>query len=248
MKTNFSFKIVAFLLLSYNSFGQLKNNYFTIDGIIRGKEYSGYLYLSYNNIKDSCLVINNKFNFKGYSPDVSVGYFTTNQATVCYKDFYLENENIKMDISIEKKIIDYYEFDWLIINSISGTQTSLIEKEYEDFKYKYQHDTDWQEKHYHKLDEIISRYPNHIYSSNLLLIYSRDSLADIKKVQKLYNKLDVKSLDYNLVLTLKRSIFPINSSKVGKQMLDFELPNGKDELINTKDYRGSILLLDFWAS
>ena len=124
----------------------------------------------------------------------------------------------------------------------------MIEKDYENFKKKYQYDKDWQIKRYRKLDEIVSKYPKHEYSLDLLLRESWDSLVNIEKMQKMYNKLDFKSLSPNSLLVLKKNIFPVESSKVGKNMIDFELPNEKGELINTTQYRGSILLIDFWAS
>jgi len=81
-----------------------------------------------------------------------------------------------------------------------------------------------------------------------LLRESWDSLVDIQKIQKMYKKLDLKSLSTNSLLVLKRNIFPVESSKVGKTIMDFELPDEKGILMNTAQYRGSILLIDFWAS
>ena len=114
MKNSIIFKIFIFLLISSTTFSQNKKDYFTLNGIICGTTYSGYLYLSYANTKDSCLVINNQFHFKGKMPVADVGVFTTNRATAHEKDFYLENENIKMNITIEKKTINNYDLDWLV--------------------------------------------------------------------------------------------------------------------------------------
>jgi len=248
MKNSIIFKIFIFSLISSILFGQHKNDHFTLNGVIQGTTYKGYLYLHYDDKKDSCLVVNNQFYFKGKMPVADVGSFSTSRATARDKDFYLENANIKMDITIEKKTINNFDLDWVVINSISGTKTSLIEKDYENFKKKNQYDKDWQIKHYRKLDEIVSKYPKHEYSLDLLLRESWDSLVDIQKMQKMYKKLDLKSLGPRSLLVLKRNIFPVESSKVGKTMMDFELPNEKGIFINTRNYRGSILLIDFWAS
>ncbi|WP_173967313.1 TlpA family protein disulfide reductase, partial [Flavobacterium collinsii] len=40
----------------------------------------------------------------------------------------------------------------------------------------------------------------------------------------------------------------IEASKVGKSMMNFMLPNENGVIISTNQFRGSILLLDFWAS
>jgi peroxiredoxin len=247
MSNSILFKIVMITLISNIMFGQAKKDYFTLNGVIQG-DYKGYLFLSYNDKKDSCLVVNNQFYFKGKVPIATVGWFTTSRATASDKDFYLENENIKMDINFEKKIINNIDIDKVVVNSISGTKTSLIEKDYEDYKIKHQKDKDWQVKHYIKLDEIVSKYPKHDYSLSLLLGASWDSLVDIKKMQRIYKKLDLKSFNPRSLLVLKKNIYPVESSKVGKVMMDFELLNEKGEPNNTKQYRGSILLIDFWAS
>ncbi|RTY89343.1 TlpA disulfide reductase family protein [Flavobacterium sp. GT3R68] len=239
--------LFIFLLISSKFVGQTKKDYFTLEGIIR-TNYSGYIYLSYNNKKDSCLVINNKFHFKGKMPIADVGYFTTSKLTSMEKDFYLENANIKIDISIETKIIKDFKIDFIKINSISGTKTSLIEKDYEDFVAKHQNDKDWQMKQYKKLDEIVSKYPNHNLTGDLLTGVSWDSLADVKKLQYFYNKLDLKSQRPSTMLVFKKNIYPSESSKVGKPMVDFVLPDKNGKYINTNQYRGSVLLIDFWAS
>jgi len=87
-------------------------------------------------------LFNNKFHFEGKSSDEVVfsTYFSTKRTSAMNKIFFIENENIIMDITIENKKINDTEFDWIIINSISGTKTSLIEKEYEDFIIKHQKD------------------------------------------------------------------------------------------------------------
>lgn len=246
MKTNI-IKIFIILLVSSKIFGQTKKNYFMLNGII-SSSYKGYIYLNYNNKKDSCIVINNKFHFKGKMPIADIGYFNTNNPTAMEKDFYLENENIKIDISIESKIINDNKIDFVKINSISGTKTSLIEKDYEDYKSKHKKDIDWQIRHYKKLDEIVSKHPKHNFTGDLLTRVSWDSTADIKKLQYLYKKLDLKAQNFSTMLVLKKNIYPIESSKVGKQMMDFLLADKNEKFINTIQYRGSILYIDFWAS
>ena len=56
---------------------------------------------------------------------------------------------------------------------------------------------------------------------------------------------DLASRDFKFNLAY---IFPVESSQVGKSIIDFKLPNKNGELIDTNIYRGSILLIDFWAS
>jgi len=73
-------------------------------------------------------------------------------------------------------------------------------------------------------------------------------LVDIQRIQGVYEKLDLTSQSPVTIMYIKRKIYSIESLKIGKPMIDFELPNEKGNSINTRQYRGSILLIDFWAS
>lgn len=62
-KTNLYYYPVFFI----NLIQAQKNSqdYFTLKGVLKNN-YKGYLYVSYNDKNDSCLVENNKFSFKGH--------------------------------------------------------------------------------------------------------------------------------------------------------------------------------------
>lgn len=102
MKKHIILKIFLFSFISSITLAQSQKDYFTLKGTIHGN-YNGYLYLNYNDVKDSCIVTKNQFSFKGKIPIATVGYFSTGRLASMANDFYLENGNIKMDISIEKK-------------------------------------------------------------------------------------------------------------------------------------------------
>ena len=245
MKRNVFFLI--FIICCYNISAQIKNNLFSLNGII-SSDYKGYIYLSYNKVKDSCLVLNGKFKFNGQLKSEALAYFTTNKPTSMVKDFYLENKNINMAISILTKTINNVDIDFVDINSISGTNISLIEKEYDFYKKNYENDKYQQTKYYNYLNNLVEKYPKNIFIVDLLTRESWDSLSNRKKLQKLYKKLDLKYHSKSSLLTLKNNIFPITKSIVRKKMFDFVLPNENGKGISTTKYRGKILLIDFWAS
>lgn len=242
-------KIYFFFFFTITAYCQSSQDFFVIDGVIQG-DYKGYLYLNYNNKRDSCLIEKNRFHFEGRTSNENIymAFFSTKRVAAMDKNFYLENKNISMEIDIINRKIRETELDWIVINKITGTKTSLIEKDFEDFINKYQNDKDWLVKKYLKLDEIISENPRNQYSGELLQSVSLDSLVDLKQLEIIYNKLDLASQIPSTIINLKQKIYPAKSLKIGKQMLDFELPNEKGKLINTIDYRGSILFVDFWAS
>ena len=196
------------------------------------------------------MVVNNKFHFEGKTSSEIVyeAYFSTNRTAAMDKNFFIENENINVEITIVNRKINTTEFDWIIIDAVSGTKTSLIDKDYEEFKLRHENDSDWQSKNYRKIDEIVTQNPKSQYALELFETIVSDSVVDIKALQDIYKKVDVKSQDQNSIIKIEKVLYPQRSDKIGKPMMDFELPNEKLEIINTKQYRGSILLVDFWAS
>lgn len=235
------------LLFSNLNYGQSKCNNFVLYGEV-GSNYQGYLYFNYNNVKDSCLIKNKKFHFKGSVNNQTPAYFSTGRPAAMKNDFYIEKGITRVNLFFEKKIIQELEIDMIKFKFLKQTKTSLIQNDFENFKNKLKNDKDWNNKLFNKLNEIVAKYPKNKYSGDLLTLISWDTILGINKLRYLYNKLDLKSQDASLMLLLKTNIYPIESSNVGKQMLDFSLPDKNEKFINTNQYRGSILFIDFWAS
>ncbi len=225
------------------------NDNYKINGVLDGN-FKGYIYLNYGEIRDSSLVQNGKFYFEGKIPNdvVYSTYFSTQRTSATNKNFFLENKDIQMDVSIEERKINDYPIDWFTINEISGTETILIEKDYDSFKESHQHDSDWRNKNYRKIDKIVSKYPKNQYAGELVSTATADSLLDTLMLQRIFIKLDSTAQDSDMMKRIRRIIYPSRSQKIGKAMMDFELLNEVGESINTEQYRGAVLLIDFWAS
>lgn len=224
-------------------------NHFNINGIING-DFKGYLYLNYNDKKDSCLVTDDTFRFVGVTSDdiVFSSYFSTKGTSAMNRNFFLENKDIEMSIQIENKKIGNTELDWITINSITGTNTSVIEKDYEDFKEMHRKEGDWISRNYKKIDEIISKYPRNQYAAELLSIATSDSIENLHEVQRIYEKLDSSAQNPVTMKHIESRIYSNEIIKIGALLDDFELKNDRNKVIKTKEYRGNILLIDFWAS
>lgn len=224
-----------------------KPNEFNLDVKVNG-DYNGYLYLNYNEEKDSSLVNNGRAIFNGFVSSPTSASYSTNNISANERNFYLENEKIKSEITISKRKIREYDIDWININKISGTKTSTIVKDFEDFKQNFSSDKNWQNKLYEKLEEIINQNPNHRYSGDLLSEISNDTILSKQQIGQLYNLLNIEFQDPYSIKGITRIAFPEYKIKVGDSIYDFILPNKEGDLINTKDFRGKILFIDFWAS
>ncbi|MDP2161276.1 MAG: TlpA disulfide reductase family protein [Flavobacterium sp.] len=236
------------LYLFIGGCGNVEPNTFVLTGNIQGN-YSGYIYLSFDSVKDSFLVKNNKFKFRGEIFSTTSAILSTKKRTSAMdKDFYLEQGEITIEIEIQRKKVRETELDWIIIKSIEGSKTALLQKEFENYKTKFEKSKNWHAKKYLKIDEIITENPQSKYSGSLLAGELWDSVADFSKLKKMYAKLDIVYQDSLTVNVLKTNLFPKETSLVGKHILDFELKSENGNLINTKNYRGKLLFVDFWAS
>ena len=124
------FLILIFLIPSCN---ENVSNEFRLDVKVNG-DYKGYLYLNYNEKKDSCKITNGKASFNGKVSNPAIASYNTNNISANDKNFYIENVKIKSEITISKKNIKGYKIDWISINNVSGTKTSVIKSSFENFK------------------------------------------------------------------------------------------------------------------
>ena len=230
-------------------FAQDGNGKFEIFGQIEGN-YDGYLFFNYNNKKDSCLVVNNKFYFSGITSQdiVFATRFSTNRTSSMNKDVFLENKKIYVTVEIERKKYNETEYDWIVLKDIKGTQTSELENEFSRYIEFLPRNENWLKNKYNKIDEIVSLHPKNHFSGELLYFAAQDSLANFEDLKLIFHKIDTVSQNAQLISNLKEILYPKGKIQIGDFMADFELPNENNALINTEAYRGKILIIDFWAS
>lgn len=220
---------------------------FTLHGKIIG-DSPNYVFLEYGNVKDSSLVKDNTFFFKGEVNFPISANLVIHPISTINKAFYLENKNIEIKIIVEEKKYKKLNVFFIKIDTIYGTKTAILESDFENFKRKHEPNTDWNEKLFKKLNEIIEQNPRHRYSGDLLSNISNESVLDKSQLLTLYKKLDTTKQSFISNANLRQKIYSSALLKVGEDIVDFELLNKNGKKIYTKNYRGSILLIDFWAS
>jgi thiol-disulfide isomerase/thioredoxin len=209
---------------------------------------TGYLYLIYDEIRDSSIIDNGRAFFKGTVSSPTLANFGTDYASANDKNFYLENTEIESEITISKKQLPEINIDWIIIDDISGTETVIMEKDFDDFELKFSTQKDWQNRLYIKLQSIIKENPKHRYSGDLLCQISYDSVLSKEQVGELFNMLSIETQDPFVIKRIRANAFPENIINNGDSIYDFALPDEENNLVSTKDFRGQLLFIDFWAS
>lgn len=245
MKLN---RLILILILAASCNNPKPIESFTINGTIKG-DIPAYIFLEYGNVKDSAQVESGKFQFKGFVEKPMEAYFSIPPISSMTDDFfYIENNNIQLDINIKKRIIKSFNINLITIDSIKGSEIELIRSDFKKFENTHENDVDWNSKLFQKLNSIITKNSNNNYSGNLLYNELERKILSKKQITYLYKKIDTNLLSNKQLESIHRFIDPEKIVKVGKQLIDFELINPKNELINTQSFRGKILLIDFWAS
>jgi len=238
----FSFYLVIALMSC-----EEKEEGFILNGEIKG-DYSGYLYLEYDEIRDSCLIKDKKFHFQGRVNRPTSAFLNAEGFSGNDRNFYIENTDMIVNVSFEKRKVQEYELNWIIIDTVIGTKTSKLFYDFEKFKMQNSKKANYNEMLYVKLSAIFEKNPENEYSSSLLKSIVWDSILNNKQLQSLYGKLNLENQDSLSNRILEDRVFPERRIKVGDNIKDFELPNQFDQIVNTQDFRGNFLFIDFWSS
>ena len=236
----------------FNNLIQAQKNssgYFTLKGVLKNN-YKGYLYVSYADKKDSCLLENNKFSFKGHilGDMTNVFFWLKGKTCVMKEEFFLENKNVKINLAYYEEIQDKDTTVFFQTTSIVGTKTALIQEDYEKFVVSNLFHKDWHKKLYEKLNTLAVENPKNYYVCNLIEKMCWDDTSDKIELRKIYAKLDKKNQRQSSIYILEKKLYPKNDMNVNDMVYDFELPDENNIVFKTVSLQGKWYLIDFWAT
>lgn len=242
---------IVFVSIFFLACFLLSNNRKNADGfIINGKikgDYKGYILLYYNELKDSCLVSENKFTFTGKVPFTSNAMIGTEDEP-CEKDFYIENTIIDINLTVENKIVDGIKKYYPRLENIKGTKTIILQEDFKNFKNENEFLENWNSKLYDKLINLSKLHSKNSYIGILLDEVTNKPVLTKGQINNIYKNLNFDFQNKYALENLKNKISIKSNEFELNKILDFKLPNPNNIIIKTKDYRGSYLLIDFWAS
>jgi thiol-disulfide isomerase/thioredoxin len=237
--------VIFFLFVSLSQIEAQKNNF-----IIRGKiigEQNGYILLSYFNIdgtktKDSCLLMNGNFQFKGNIFEPTLVSLKGNIKSIADDDpnathFFLEP-------GFTTVLLKYNHFKEAKISN-SKTQT-----EYEELQKKINAISINNDSFFIYLSKtefsFINEHPgSYVSAFELSLFSSRWSLDTVKF---LYNQLDSSIQKSFYGNEVAETINKIENNLPGKKAKEFTATDFEGSSISLSDFKGKYILLDFWAS
>lgn len=241
-------KICVALLMFNFSYSQKKANGFSLDCKILN-DYSGWIYLEYENKIDSCLIVDNHFSFKGkLEKEIASARLSLKGKSTNSPDLYLENSKIDIELKIEEQNRKDHILTLLTMTSAKGTMTSKIQEDFDKFQKEHNSDKDYMQKLCNKVDEIITKNPKNPFGSSLLCGLTWNKTLDQNKLKKIYSKVDKNSMHKTTKRVIEKNLFPEKHISVNDLIFDFNLLDSNDKQFYTKSLKGKWILIDFWAS
>jgi thiol-disulfide isomerase/thioredoxin len=222
---------------------------FSVSGYFKNA-FSGYLYLNYEKKMDSCLVVNNRFVFKGKTKNrVVSGHFYLDHKPTGGGGLYIDSNNIEIEMSTQERLMnDGQKLTYFTIESIKGSEIAKLKDEYYSFLDKSSKDMDFKEKLYKKVDGIISSDPKSHFVGHIINDLINDNSLDKEVIKSLYAKIDKESQTEMTIKFIERDLFPETFVKVNGDVFNFALPDRNNKSFTTASLKGKWFLIDFWAS
>ncbi len=229
---------------------------FILNGKIDG-DFSGYIYLKYNDLLDSSLVSNNSFIFKGKVPYPTRGILfpgrpsSTDEMTLGTVMVENSSINISAKYSVGNSSMGMTKF--LDIDSISGSKSQNLRNRFEDkmIKTVYNEENDSIKKVslYNNLHEFISVNPKSTMSAEYLdELGSNYSFLNGNRLEFLLKLIDTSYQDKDRINKIRSLIIQRKLFENGNTPPDIVLPNPEGKMINRLSLKGKVVLLEFWAS
>lgn len=277
MKKAIPILIFCIVLASCKSDPKTDHSNYIISGITPGVPNGVRAYLkSVNNqrqeiVKDSAIIVNEKFAFNGEVDEPQLWYLTINSINGSFM-LIIENENISIRANADdltKSTISGSSANDALTSYTSGLQklsdkrhaltTKNIElQKTEDATEKAKMAVDIKKTNQELTDYpfvFLSQHADNYFSLILLESLLGAPNMDFDKLGNLFNTLssNIKSSDYgqrvSSSLDLKKlQIAKLDILNIGQKAPNFSAPNPDGNMIALNDIKGKVTIIDFWAS
>ena len=228
-----TFLFLLNIFTSISSFSQAIQKNFEINGTLTGFADSTKIYLEDITTNsparmDSNLVINNHFLFTGFLNQPVTHVLIQTATGEDYKFFWLENTTISFNAQKGK----------MREANILGSKTQEEEKQLDSLI-----KTSGNEKQ--STIDFIKKHPASIVSANVLNVYATTWGKDT--VTMLYKNLSpaLKTSQYGNSIS---DYIKLNKNiRIGDEFADFSMPNTEGKNVSLSDYKGKVVLLEFWG-
>jgi len=246
---------ILYSIFSITAFGQSQT--FEVFGTIKG-EYNSKMYFFYegnHKQKDSIGVEikDGRFYFKGTAHLPIQARFHLDQNS-SIEDVYIESKktylNCTNKINIYGKAKD--TFNTFLITKVAGSKSETLKREFENslavLKASGKSEEEKSQKYYEKLYDFIRKHPKNKVSPYLLGKASMLRYSQVSALNDLIDSSLNRTFEGKGVAKLLNSLDKTKNKSIGTAFLDVTLNDTSGTIVNTKDFRGKFILVDFWAS
>jgi peroxiredoxin len=254
------FLIITLCLFALSCNHRTEEPKYRIEGRIEGLS-NGKVFLECKEQKDSSIIENDKFSFKGsvHEPRICKLVFEGYGST---QEFYIENSDIKITGHIDSlQLVNLSgsktEREWLLyqdIESVFAEEYAEIEREYEaaNSERQAQLEADYEQVELRQVEaqkQFVKTNPSSFLCIGILseIDWSFTSASEYDEYVSL---LDTSLLKYDGVIALVDLVKRMKKVELGEKAPDFEMKdmNGKFIRLSELYPQSELLLLDFWAS
>ncbi|WP_422105842.1 redoxin domain-containing protein [Winogradskyella sp.] len=253
MKKVYLFILSLILLTTCQTEKDAKKAY-VITGDISG-DYDGYVYLVYPQfldsiykVKDSVKVIDGTFKFTGSTHSPVQGWLNLEgQSSIAW--LLVENSTIDLKANYTFEGAGDNIYRKITIEEVIGSKSDSIKEDYRKFFRDNKAKANFDDLVKDKLSSIAKMEDTDGYTGKLLadnvVFTNRLNLEEASQI--------LEQIDTNYVAPFERELIRAGINRLetfsgGKPILDFVLNDKNRDTINSADFRGKLLLIDFWAS
>src|SRR5690606_18733619 len=165
--------------------------------------------------------------------------FATGRISATDRNSFIENGQIRVELKKEVRTRGKgFEYDWIIIEQLSGSKSDQVFQNYLDFK----------DQNIKKDGKIVFSYLEEIFNGDygnalneqILFEEVSDSTLTLDQLRKLYQIIKDNGADFDTVLNnrLVYAIYPERIIGIGDKIKDFSLLDSNGKVVSTNQFRG----------
>ncbi|ETN94092.1 hypothetical protein P278_28960 [Zhouia amylolytica AD3] len=217
-----------------------------------------YIFIKYEGKKDSTLIKNNSFEFKGGVDSPTSAFISlpnnTDTPWAIGTEFILENSTIFITLHYSTEVKKDKVLEDLHLIDIKGSNSQLAFDNYNEDLIKAFHkeknDSLKEVNLFRSLNKFLSKNPRLKKSGDELIFraYKNESYLSTENLEALFELLDTSYQEKKVMQKIELLIQQRKKLGIGKQAPHFKLQKINGEMFNSAQLKADYILIDFWAS